>query len=453
MLRLPGGPGEAKVLRRRRFLFLRVFPLVFAFTLSACATLGEHYAPVDEKLAAGDFSAACAELEEYSDLYGEKNILLYRLDAGMLAHYAGQYETSRRLLADAEKDIGRLSAVSLSLTAASYLANDTVTEYCGEDYEDIYLNVFNALNYYHLGSEEDAMVEIRRIDEKLRLLAARHGTEITAAQQALLERGTDVPYDSEAAAVHFSNSALARYLSMLFYRARGRLDEARIDRDQIRLAFANQPAVYGFPVPDSVDEELRVPAGKARLNIVGFTGRGPVKVAEDLRIPVGGGHWIRISLPVLQEQSGAVGSVRIVFDSGEQMRLEKIEDLSAVAAETFRQSAALTYLKAVLRATAKGSASMIFDQLAQTGESSLLFSVLSLGTQLYAEFSEQADLRLSHFLPAEAWVGGITLDPGVYSFTVIYESASGKRALWRDRFENVRVYADRLNLTETVCLR
>ena len=76
MLRLPGGPGEAKVLRRRRFLFLRVFPLVFAFTLSACATLGEHYAPVDEKLAAGGFSAACAELEEYSDLYGEKNILL-----------------------------------------------------------------------------------------------------------------------------------------------------------------------------------------------------------------------------------------------------------------------------------------------------------------------------------------------------------------------------------------
>ena len=150
----------------------------------------------------------------------------------------------------------------MSLTAASYLANDTVTEYCGEDYEDIYLNVFNALNYYHLGLEEDAMVEIRRIDEKLRLLAARHGTEITAAQQALLERGTDVPYDSEAAAVHFSNSALARYLSMLFYRARGRLDEARIDRDQIRLAFANQPAVYGFPVPDSVDEELRVPAGK-----------------------------------------------------------------------------------------------------------------------------------------------------------------------------------------------
>lgn len=427
---------------------------IAALLSASCASTGKHYTKIEPHIYAGDFEGAFNILvEEAPSAYDKKDSLLFQLDAGMLAHYAADWETSRDYLADAERSIENLYAKSVTLTVASYLANDTVTEYSGEDYEDVYINIFNAMNYFFLGSTEDALVEIRRIDEKLRFLSVKHGTEITTAQQALLDNGTAVPYDSEAASVHFSNSALARYLGMLFYRANGQKDDARIDRDQIRLAFANQPDVYNFPVPDSIDDELDIPEGKARLNVISFTGLSPEKRAEEIRIPIGG-NWVKISLPVLEERGGDVAWIKVIFDSGEEFQLDVIEEMGNVAAETFKQKAGLIYLKTVLRATSKTAASIAFGEASDTQDSnlSLLFSVLSLGTQLYAEFSEQADLRISQYFPATAWVGGTTVTPGMYSYSVVYYSASGK-PLYEDRFENVAIREKGLNLTESVCLR
>ena len=442
--------------RTRRAGLAVAIAIAAALALGGCASFGRHYASLDLKALAGDFAGAFAELAgDAAYAYRENNILLFQLDAGMLAHFAGFYDESMRLLADAERNIEYLAAKSLSLTAASYLANDTVTEYSGEDYENVYINVFNALNYYHLGMIDDAAVEVRRIDEKLKELAARHGTEITQAQQALIESGVQAPYDPAAASSQFSNSALARYLGMLFYRAKGLHDDARIDLEQARLAFAAQPAVYDFPPPASLNEEASIPPGKARINFVCFTGLGPEKVEKTLRAPISDGNWIKISLPVMRMRNREVAAVRARFDTGETIDLEIIEKMDAVAAEAFKQNEAAIYLKTFLRATAKGAASAVLDEAARqadAGSASLILSALSIGSQLYADFSEQADLRISHYFPATAWVGGVTVEPGAYSFSVEYYGSSG-RILHSERFEGFQAGAGSLNLAESVCLR
>ena len=426
-----------------------------ALSITACASFGGHYSSIDSKAYSGDFAGALDELTgDAAAAYGESDALLFQLDAGLLAHFAGHYDTSRQYLEAAERSIEYLAAKSISLTAASYLANDTVTEYSGEDYEDIYINVFNSLNYYHLGLLDDAAVEARRIDEKLKALAAQHGTEITQAQEALLENGAEVPYDAEAASEQFSNSALARYLSLLYYRAKGLNDDARIDLEQTRLAFAAAPAVYDFAPPSSLEDEAAIPEGKARLNFVCFTGLGPTKEEEVYYAPLGGGRQIKMSLPSLRSRVGQVASITARFDTGERVRLEVIEKMDAVAAATFRQKETAIYLKTLLRATAKGAASAVLGEASQAaydGASALLFSALSLGSQLYADFSEKADLRISHYFPATAWVGGINVPPGEYSFTVEYRSLAGQ-VLYSERFENIRADEGALNLAESVCL-
>lgn len=435
--------------------------LFSVFLCTSCASVGKHYKNIDRDVKSGNFETAFNKLkEEAPSAYSKNDILLFQLDAGMLAHYAEKYEDSKDYLTEAERSIENLQAKSISLTAASYLSNDTVTEYSGEDYEDVYINIFNALNYYFLGSTEGALVEIRRIDEKLKFLTIKYGTGITAAQEALLDNGVSVPYDSNAASVNFSNSALARYLGMLFYRAQGLYDDARIDRDQIRLAFANQPEVYKFRIPSSVDEELEIPRGKARLNVIGFTGLSPEKEAEEIRIPITYGadaqiRWIKFSLPVLVEKPDVVSAVKVIFDNGKEFQLEVIEKMGDVAAETIKQNEALTYFKTILRATSKTTASIIFNEASQMqsdGNMGLIFSLLSLGTQLYADLSEQADLRISHYFPATAWVGGITLEPGLYSYSVVYYSASGK-PIHEDRFENILIKPEGLNLSESICIK
>ncbi|MDR2110605.1 MAG: hypothetical protein LBP32_04785 [Spirochaetaceae bacterium] len=427
---------------------------IVGFFLISCASTN-HLARVDDAVARGQYQEGLEQLEEKKDkAYRQRDMILYYLDAGMISHYAESYEDSSKLLQEGERAIERAFTKSVTEAIGSYILNDTTKEYAGEDYEDVYLNVFNALNYYHRGLEEDALVEIRRMNNKLRYLSVKYDTSITNLQRSALENSAEIPYDPRTARTEFSNSALARYLGMLFDRGRGLWDDARIDRDEVRLAFANQPSVYTFPVPASLDEELDIPPGKARINIISFSGLSPVKEEETLRIPIAY-HWIKIALPVLHSRPSRVARTEVVFDTGETLTLELIEDIDAVARETFKQRIGVIYLKTILRAITKTAASTALDigaREAEDSETSLILGLLSLGAQAFAEVSEKADLRVSRYFPGRAAVGGITLDPGVYSFDVSYYDYRN-HLIQRRRFENIPVDAGRLNLTEVLCLK
>jgi len=438
--------------------FRKFLPLLVLCGLFASCASTAHYDKVDSSIAAGDYASGLEQIRAEKDkAYQPKDKVLYYLDEGMLAHYAKDYQGSLKSLGTAERAIEAAFTKSVTLAVSSYLVNDTTLEYPGEDYEDIYLNAFNALNYFYFqnGATEDALVEIRRVDNKLKFLSTKYGTAITKAQSAVLEKSNDIPYDSAATRINFTNSALARYLAMLFYRGEDKQDDARIDRNEIKLAFANQPSMYGFPLPSSIANELEVPDGMARLNIVSFSGLSPVKTESTIRIPLGNMHWLKVAVPVITQRHSAVARTEVTLDSGEKFNLELIEDLGAVAIETFKQKAALIYFKTVMRSLVKTSSSMVLDdQSNKAGDANtaLLLGVLSIGTQIYAEASEQADLRLSRYFPSKAYVGGINIAPGKCSYTVRYYDASG-RQIQQARFENVEIRANQLNLSEAICIK
>jgi hypothetical protein len=425
-------------------------PLVILFI--SCATT-DPFIPVDYLVDREDFAQGADTLEEKSKaIYREKDKVLYFLDKGMLAHYGGDYQESSALLQQGEQAIEENFAVSISQEIGTFILNDKTREYDGEDYEDLYLNVFNALNYYHRGDMEGAMVEIRRMNNKLRDLSVKYGQLMTSMQKMALERGTEIPPNPEAP-VKFSNSALARYLGMLFYRGAGMMDDARIDQDQLRIAMADAPAIYRNPVPSSIADELAIPDGMARLNILSFTGRSPVKDEEALRVLLGNA-WIKVALPVMTPRPSMVVSIETEMDSGETFTLELLEDISTIVTATFAQKKSLIYTKSVLRASVKGIAASIFNAAADSSNSNrtLLFTVLGIGSQILAEASEQADLRMARYFPGRAYVGGINLEPGTYSFTITYYGTEGK-VLAQRRYEDVTLTVNMLNLMEDVCLK
>ena len=435
-------------------LFFSLFSIFFIgilFCLS-CAT-GNPYLKIDAAVEQGDHQTGIALLEkDKKAIYRNKDAILYYLDKGMLAHYAEEYDDSTQLLQEGERAIEEAFTKSITMEIGSYLLNDTTREYDGEDYEDIYINVFNALNYYHNHKLEDALVEIRRMNNKLRFLASKYGELRTNLQQKALAEGGSVPPDPEAS-TQFSDSALARYLGMLFYRAIGNHDDARIDGEKLKVAFVNAPSVYAYPLPPSLDEELGIPPGKARLNVIGFSGLSPIKTEEAIRIPLPDFRYIKIALPVMVSRPSQVYKIEVVFDDGNRFDLALLEDMEAVARETFKEKVNLIYLKAVIRATIKGVTSSVLDAAASEtdGSTSLLLSILSVGTQVFAEASEQADLRISRYFPAKAYVGGITLDPGTYSCTTHYYGVNGGRIASFDNTVTVR--EKQLNLVEVVCLK
>jgi hypothetical protein len=369
----------------------------------------------------------------------------------MLARYAGDHELSSALLQQGERAIEENFSTSVTQELGTFILNDKVREYDGEDYEDIYLNVFNALNYYHRGNMEGAMVEIRRVNNKLRDLSVKYGRLMTSMQSAALEKGTEIPPNPDAP-VRFNNSALANYLGMLFYRGQGMMDSARIDRNNLLVAMADAPAIYTNPVPSSISDELTIPRGMARLNVLAFAGRSPIKQEETMRIFLGNA-WIKISLPVMVPRPSQVTSIEVVLDSGESFNLELLEDISKVVSATFYQRRNLIYAKSIVRASIKGISASVFHILAEnSSENRGLFTILGLGSQLLAEASEQADLRIARYFPGKAYVGGINLPPGTYSFTVTFYGEGG-RVIARRYHENMRISENTLNLTEVLCLR
>ena len=239
------------------------------------------------------------------------------------------------------------------------MLNDNVLEYSGEDYEILYTNLIKALNYAALGEFDDAFVEIRRANEKLELLEQKYADAAKELQGGVARDTADVDFAYDLKHVRFYSSAFARYLSMRIYAADGKFDDARIDRDYLEEAFATQPFIYNFPLPDIKYQT----EDQAILSVVALAGVAPRKEALNLRIRtdkdlglvqvlytdterenpeyghlpinVKADYYFKFAIPRMVSGPSIVGRIRVLADSVEIGELQLLEDVGTVATETF----------------------------------------------------------------------------------------------------------------------
>ncbi len=114
------------------------------------------------------YEDALKVLGEEEKVEGDKDRLLVLLDKGMVLHSDGRYEESVKVLAEAEKLSEQLDVISVSEEATTLLVNERERAYRGEDFEKLMINVLQALNYARLGRDEAALVEVRRVDLRLK---------------------------------------------------------------------------------------------------------------------------------------------------------------------------------------------------------------------------------------------------------------------------------------------
>jgi hypothetical protein len=220
-------------------------------------------------------------------------------------------------------------------------------------------------------------------------------------------------------------------------------------------AFANSPSVYTNGIPESVSGETEIPKGMARLNVLAFGGLSPIKQESVLRIPLPNYRWIKIALPEMVSRNSEIQSIELDLDGGQKIKLELLEDMDAVAKETFKARRQLIYVKSILRATVKAAGSSVTGAAAKETDdkiTGLILELSSIAAQAFAEVSEQADLRVSRYFPAKAYVAGINLPPGLYSFNIKYYNKSGKE-IASIRHEDMNIRENTLNLAQAVCLK
>jgi len=400
----------------------------------------------------GRYDAAAGIIEEAKDdKYGKKDRVLYYLDLGMLYHWSGKYALSNEMLTKAEIAIEELFTKSVSQGIGSAVLNDNALDYAGEDYEDVYLNVFKALNYIALDDIEAAQVEVRRVHIKLNILEDRYKKLIKEYNSSTDSRGVLRHHRNR-----FHNSALARYIGVLLYRSQKEWDDARIDRQHMAEAWEAQRQLYSFPKPE-LPLAKQVDETSALVNVISFSGLSPTKLADtvygdsngdivfltmrgrnedDIMLSLGftslhvldsePGFHFKVQFPRLVSRGSKVDRIVVKFDGTEVTELARLESLDAIAQETFLMKQPLTVGRTIIRAAAKNIAKehgkeVMREELKDHGEVGALINVVAgLALDIFVVATENADLRISQFFPSDIWAAEFPVLPGTYHVEVEY---------------------------------
>jgi len=441
--------------------------LLLISSILSCSISSGAYKEIDNAIDQSNFSQAVDEIVKKQKskhvMYSQRNAIMLFLDKGLLEHYAGNYSASSADLQNAERLIEEAYTKSISEDFLSYIVNDNVKEYPGEDFENIYINVFNALNYYNRNNIEGALVEIRKLSNtngKLDMLSRKYDYKDPKTGFGLIDifsQETGISSLPDRKPVNFSNSALARYLGALFYQAEGDTDSARIEFNQVYRAYTAQKNIYRGSVPKAVEDAQNVPAGMARLNIISFTGLSPIKEEKTVYQYLPFQHPIlqiaAFKLPELEKRPSQINRIEVEINGAKRFELELLENMGDVIQETFNAHYSNMYIKTYIRTIIKYIVADVAAMAAENQNDSIAFAgfLVAVAARVATDVSERADTRMSRYLPDKAYIGGINLENGTYSVIINY--CNGYNIIYSEKFTDVTVKSGRLNLLQSVKLK
>lgn len=328
--------------------------------------------------------------------------LLALMDQGMVLHAAGKFEESIQVLAQADKLSERLDFTSVSEEAKVLLSSERERAYRGEDFEKLMISTLQALNYAQLGRDEDALVEVRRVNERM--------------QRMINEEKK--PYEQ---------LAVARYLTGVLWEDQGHADDAFIDYyaanqlagdlgslaeplvrlaketgrdDALRQLRRQYPWVQPQPLGKDEGQILVVlEAGKVPVKTNGTRTGGPK--AEVIAVPVfRDRQWIRDSQVVLDGDASTAVRPTTVTSLEQVAKIHLDHRVGGLIARQFGALAIRTGA-AVGVGQATGS------------------EALGILTFLALSYVNQPDLRSWMSLPGEFQLARYRVPAGVHRLTVV----------------------------------
>ncbi|MBN1695110.1 hypothetical protein JW879_06905 [candidate division WOR-3 bacterium] len=475
--------------------FLAAFIAIFILSYVGCAyiqTQVQHYKGIEEDFTSRFYSGAAEKIEKAGKegKYEGKDKVLYYLDMGIALHFAGRYEESNQFLDKAEVAIEENFTRSISKMMISFLLNDNVLDYAGEDYEDIFINVIKNLNYIHLNKKDEAMVEIRRTNLKLNRLQDKYSNMAEKLGTSEKLKESEAEFSFIPGKTNLRYSITGSYLSMLGYKSTGKWDDVKIDR--MKLLEASSGRLENF------SKEVLSPGAENTVPVytLCFAGRSPVKIQATLlldydpdldmaRIMMPGKKNTEISsfkykgdselhlkfaVPEIVRRKSRIRHIRTLVNGQAMGELYLIEDFGGIAEETFNVKKPLIYLRAALRTLIKatidaktkenidkkyeekeGEEEDKEEEVKKRGKDKFMAGLLKFAVDAVTDITENADLRCWRTMPGRVYAGKIDLPPGEYEVAFEYLDERGKVV----DLEKKIVFIDKndMNLLEGVSYR
>ena len=420
-----------------KIILLWIGTIVLLFGCASLRTNEEFYYDILNELRSGSFNAAAEQINiaELNGEYADKDRVLLHLDKGIIFHYQDNFTESNKEFDLAETSIEELYTKSISKGVFSFLLNDNALAYDGEVYEDLYLNIFKALNYAHLNNFDGAYVEIRRITNKLKELDVKLSEQIDQ-----FNNSDDKKFEIDPINLDYYNNVLANYLSYIIFRAEGEYDNSRISLQKLHEAWDTYPDVYNFQKPKAVlDSNIN---SSVYLNVISFTGMSPIKEAVGARIttfndyvvisdptnyyiqpiPIPGikyGWNFKFAFPQLSVLPSVVKRIEVFADSTKLGQMELLENINNVALKTFEANKSITFFKTITRALLKGIGTAALGRtIKKETDGGILGDILVGIANAAVDATENADLRNWRTIPGYCYVGEFKLDEGLYDIEI-----------------------------------
>ena len=379
-----------------------IFEFIFAGAFwQGCTTYTTELEKVRMEFRTNQFDQALVSLDKSELGKQSRNRLLFLFEKAMILDRLGRRDESRQLLLSADRLIDALYTESVSKSAASFLYNDSVTDYAGEDFEKVAVHSLLALSFLDDQLLDSALVEARKINTKLHEINQNH------------DKHKNI----------YGDDAFARYLAGCIYEAKGEIDSAIID---YRKALEVYETVYQknfgtlppkslvrslysllklrqrfslakkltktYPWLDQVKGSSKKKSG-GTLVVIHELGHLAVKKEKSFSIFVGK-QLVRFSFPIISPRNPGRFARTGIALNGIQIAADLVQNLDGIASQTLDDRRARLILKQGVRLALK-------SQVTQRAEKEF-GSLGGLAANIYSAVTETADTRGWTLLPS-AW--------------------------------------------------
>lgn len=435
-----------------------------------------------------DFETCINLLSQKTD---KKTAIKDKLDINMLQHFKGDYEVSGKSFFETQ-GLMQQSAADMTagkVMAAALTSEDTVT-YSGAVYERLLAYSMRIVNsiaagkmdealgvvYTYTGDYKDIIAPL--VKEQKELAASSEGVledpKVSGAMNVLSEFGSidlaelsnGIPQKTN---LSYETSPFLSYLGTLVYAANNDPDHAK-----------DFGAVLKTDVPNlDISEDVEVPAGKGRLNVLALAGTIGKRADSNLeKIPVltvsKYGYnlpvYFKFSYPVFkpEDQNHKIKSVRVKLSNGDTKDAVVIENFDNAVAIDVATKARGAFNRSIFRNITKAAAiipaNIVTLEAAQKGlEAASGNAITAMAAQVAVNAAvegmkvalgkladtEVADIRQCDYFPNFASSAGFTVDPGTYSVTVEY--LDGDTIVESRVIENVVVEEGKVAVKVSTC--
>jgi len=428
----------------------RAVTLCLALALAACGQtkMVQTSGAIREQMIAGNYPGALASLRQSKNQgFKEQDRVVYWMNEGMILHLMGQYKQSADVLEQAERRSKELYTKRISKQIKAAFTSNAATDYEGEDYEKVLINVVKALDYLGLGNLEGAMVEARKINEKLLLYNTKYEHKNV-----------------------YNQDAFAHWLMGLLFEMERSYDDARIAYVKAMEVYQNEFAAnYGFQPPPYLGEDIVRAAILSNANdiaeeykgkygqklgetaellktqgeivLIHLNGEGPTKsdfvvncvfisptnwgcdaepggaFMKKTTITISSGTEVKVAFPELHIFEPQNPQIDVMI-GGREGRTYPAEPINAIAAKTMADKMHRIFRDAIIRVITKvASAKAAGAAGKKVGGGALGFLAEKSASATMQAF-EEADKRAWTTLPARIDVARVMVPPGTHTVQI-----------------------------------